>query len=116
LKIMDLYAAMFFVLAALCALAGTNSQAAQARAKLFADDDPRIMQAARSWRPIRWPWTKTTKQLRAAEALFADDEATRLRYQSLCRELFAWNSLETSVALALPATVIVLIQVIRSAS
>jgi len=31
------------------------------------------------------------------------------RYDRLCAELFAWNALESSVALALPASVILLI-------
>jgi hypothetical protein len=42
-------------------------------------------------------------ELRALEAEIMNDPQAWQRYQILCRDLFAWNALETSVAIAFVA-------------
>jgi len=73
-------AAAYFFVAAVMGLAGTNSQARSAKARLFEDEDPHIAAAATHWRPLRLAWMKTTKKRRAAEALFQGDLPTWRRY------------------------------------
>jgi len=112
---LNLQVAVYFFLAALMGLSGTNSQARLAKARLFEDEDPRIAAAARHWRPVRLPWMKTTKERKTAEALFVDDLPTWRRYVRMKVELTSWNNLESSVALAWAASGVVLVQALRAA-
>lgn len=107
---MIVYAAASFTIAALMALVGTNTQARLARQVLLADDDPLIAEAGRLWTPIpRW-LSRRRRRRRIAEIEEALDRhpVRAKRYERLRAELFAWNALESSVALVLPASVIVL--------
>jgi len=111
---MIVYAAASFATAALMALVGTNTQARLARQVLLSDEDPLIAEAGRLWTPTpRWlSWlSRPSRRLRVAEieAELARDPDRIKRYERLRAELFAWNALESSVALVLPASVIVLI-------
>ena len=112
---LNVQVAAYFLLAAVLGLSGTNSQARSAKARLFEDEDPHIAAAATHWRPLRFPWMRTTKKRRAAEALFLDDLPTWRRYVRMKQELASWNNLESSVALAFAGSCIVLVQAIRGA-
>ena len=111
---MAVYAVGTLVFAALLALVGTNTQARLARQILLADEDPLIAEAGRLWTPtprwLSWLSRPSRRSRRAAveEELRKNPERAK-RYDRLCAELFAWNALESSVALALPASVILLI-------
>jgi hypothetical protein len=102
------------VIAALFALVGTNTQARLARQILLADKDPLIAEAGGLWTPMpRWlSWLSRPshrRRLAAIENEVRNKQERATRYDRLCAELFAWNALESSVAFALPASVILLI-------
>jgi hypothetical protein len=110
---MSLYAAMTLMCAAVVALTGTNAQARLAKKRLFNDEDRDVVAAARLWTPVRWLQRPSSRRaLATAEARVRDDPERWERYVDLCTELRAWNALETSVALALPASVVGLIAAI----
>lgn len=96
-------------MAAICALMGTNAQAALSRERLFEDEDLRVAAAGRLWRPGQLRWLKSAKRRRAAEVEFRDDPIAWRRYERLMTELFAWNALETSVAIATLASLVALV-------
>ncbi|MGH3117927.1 MAG: hypothetical protein ACRDWY_07365 [Actinomycetes bacterium] len=106
---MAIYVAASFAMAAIWALMGTNVQAALSRQRLLEDEDPRVAVAGRLWRPLQFRWLKSAKRRRAAEVEFRDDPIAWRRYQRLITELFAWNALESSVAIATPAALIALV-------
>jgi hypothetical protein len=105
------YVALTLAGAAWLALIGTNIQARLARARLLADDDPLVVEAGRLWTtmPRRLSWLSRPSHRRrraAAEENVRQDPERAKRYDRLCTELFAWNALETSVALAFTASII----------
>jgi len=105
-RFLAMYAALMFVLVALLALSGTNAQARLARANLLADPDEGIAEAGRAWTPVRWVASREKRRVRLQlEAELKSDPEKWARYTRLTAELRAWNALETSVALALPASV-----------
>jgi len=95
------------MVAALLALTGTNTQARVARRQMLRSEDPLISTAARAWAPVlTWLMFGERRRLRIeAEAAVRVDPARWTRYVDLTVELRAWNALESSVALALPAAV-----------
>jgi hypothetical protein len=111
MSFMVAYAGISFVSAAVWALRATNIQARLARLRMFEDEDGRIAEAARAWRPgPRWvALPKYRRRRAAAEAALRQDPVLWARYERLRDELVAWNDLESSVAIALPAAVIVYI-------
>lgn len=110
---MAVYAAATLVFAALLGLIGANTQARLARQVLLTDEDSLIAEAGRLWTPtprwLRWLSSSRRRRLDAIEEELRKDPERAKRYDRLCAELFAWNALESSVALALPASVIFLI-------
>jgi hypothetical protein len=103
---MNVYFSTSLVLAALWALSGTNTQARLSRKRLLTDEDADIAAAARLWKPIRWLRRSSERRsLDVAEQRFRDDPVRWERYVDLCSELRAWNALESSVAIALPAAI-----------
>lgn len=106
-----LYVAGTLAFAALLALIGTNTQARLARQVLLADDDPLISEAGRLWTPMPRRLSLLSRpshrrRREAAEEKVRQDPDRAGRYNRLEAELFAWNALETSVALAFVASVI----------
>lgn len=104
---MDVYFAGTLMIAAVLALTGTNAQARIARRQMLGSEDPLISTAARAWRPVpTWLMFGSARRSRIeAEAAVRVDPARWTRYADLTSELRAWNALESSVALALPAAV-----------
>jgi hypothetical protein len=100
---MEQSAAILGFFAALYGFFGTNQQARLSRARLLEDEDPLIVEAGKAWMPLWSPGR------RKAEAAVRVDRARWARYRSLARELRAWNMLESSVAAALVATMLVII-------
>jgi hypothetical protein len=105
-----------FTGAAVFAYFGTRTQARLARGRLLADPDPLIAEAGRLWRPPpRWlsQWFTTTPSRRARHAEVVaelrQDPGRAERYKTLSAELFAWNCLESSVAVAGIASLIAVI-------
>jgi hypothetical protein len=108
---MGLYVSVQFAIAALLALAGTNAQARLSRGRLLADEDPLIAEAGRLWTPgPRW-LSRPSRRRRgeSVEARLRQDPERARRYDRLRTELFAWNALETSVALASAASFVAII-------
>jgi hypothetical protein len=99
---MESAAAILAFFAALYGLAGTNQQARLSRGRLLADSDPLIAAAGRAWMPLWSPGR------RRAEAAVRVDPERWARYQTLARELRAWNMLESSVAAAFGAALLVI--------
>jgi hypothetical protein len=98
---MSILISLWFAVAAVWALTGTNAQAALARQDLREDSDPLVQEAARLWVPIRWLSRPHKRRERAhLEARMREQPRTWARYRRLDRELSAWNALESSVALA----------------
>jgi hypothetical protein len=94
------------LIAAVWALAGTNSQAALARDRLLADDDSLIVAAGKLWRPVPQLASRRLKRQRAEiEVELRKDSKRWSRYQELRRELWGWNMLESSVAIAAVASI-----------
>lgn len=115
LKGFGVYSAGLFAVAAVLALIGTNAQAQLARGRLLNNDDPDIAMGGRLWRPSKWLVKPSTRRSRAhVEAVLKSDADKWARYQALVAELWAWNALETSVALALIASVVGLIVALLS--
>jgi|AntAceMinimDraft_13_1070369.scaffolds.fasta_scaffold70874_1 hypothetical protein len=110
---LTIYITGFFIIAAFFALAGTNTQARISRNRLLQDADPQIAEAGKLWRPIRW-LTKPSirKTRRALELQLKRDSQQWARYKNLCAELFAWNALESGVAMALSASLLALVHAI----
>jgi hypothetical protein len=105
------YVPGLFLIAALWALEGTNQQAALAKGRLLADDDPLIAAAGREWTPFRLVASRRRRRKRAEiESLLRVDPKRWRRYDVLRRELRAWNMLESSVALAAAASIAALVQ------
>ena len=103
---LDLFAALGFVSASVFGLLGTNTQAALARSKLLEDANPLVAQAGRLWSPSRWLVKPGHRRARAGlEVRLRADPGAWQRYEVLRRELFAWNALESGVAMALAASV-----------
>src|SRR5947207_2212849 len=95
---------LFF--AALWGLRGTNTHARLSRQRLVDDEDPSVAAIGRQWSP-RWARRPSQRQsLDSIEAELRRDRTRWARYQPLRQELAAWNTLRTSVALALVATVL----------
>jgi len=112
---MLIYATVLLAIAAVLALVGTNGQARLSRERLLADADPLVAEAGRLWRPPpTWLNSRPSRRRRRAsveEQLRRDPERAK-RYDRLCAELFAWNALESSVALASVASVIAAVALI----
>jgi hypothetical protein len=101
---------LWLAAASLMALAGTNVQARLSRQRLLGDADPLVAAAGRLWSPVRWFTRPSRKRLRTgAEAKLRNDPARWQHYRRLCQELFAWNAIESSVALAAVASVVALV-------
>ena len=110
-----LYVTFCFAGAAFFGLIGTNAQAQLARKHLMEDSDILVATAGSYWRPVRWLVRKPTKSKRdELEAVLRKKPKRWRRYQILCRELFAWNAIETSVAIAFVASVVACIQLVYS--
>jgi hypothetical protein len=119
------YVPLMLAIAAIWGFLGTNAQAALAKGRLLADNDPLIAAAGRAWTPVSrvdsviasaeracTPICKMTsrcgdgRRLRAEiEAQIRVDPERWRRYEELRRELRAWNALESSVALAAVASI-----------
>lgn len=100
------YAALSFVAAAAFGLVGTNTQAALARSRLLTDANALVTQSGQLWTPIRWLVKPSRRRTRTRlEAELRRDLQAWPRYEVLCRELFAWNALESGAAMALAASV-----------
>jgi hypothetical protein len=109
---MSLYVTGMLAVAAILALVGTDNQARLTRSRLLADPDPLIAEAGRLWRPPPRVISQRPSRRRrcaAIEAELRQDPERSKRYDVLCTELFAWNALETSVALATVASVFAII-------
>jgi hypothetical protein len=105
---------LWFLIAAIWALEGTNAQAALTRRRLLADDDPLIAAAGRAWTPLRILASRRRRRQRAEiEAELRKDPDRWGRYDLLRRELRAWNMLESSVALASGASIMALLASFR---
>lgn len=93
---------VFLAIASIWALMGTNAQARIARDRLLEDPDGAIVLAGRLWRPgPRWLARKGTRQRRAAAEARVREEPERFqKYERLRQELWAWNALESAVAMA----------------
>jgi hypothetical protein len=107
---MKWYVGISLVGAAFWALVGTNAQARLAKGKLLADSDPLVAEAGRLWRPGPMWLDRTKNKKRRVEVLrlIGMDPERRERYEPLHREFAAWNLIESSVAIAFPATVLAL--------
>jgi hypothetical protein len=100
------YVPLMVLIATAWALAGTNAQAALARRQLLANDDPLIAAAGKLWRPYsRLVPRRLQRQRAEIEAELLKDSERWSRYEELERELWAWNMLESSVALAAVASI-----------
>ena len=105
---------LMFLIAAIWALEGTNEQAALAKGRLLADDDPLIAAAGREWAPSRLLTSRRRRQRRTEiEALLREDPKRWRRYDVLRRELRAWNMLESSVAIAAATSILALLASFR---
>ena len=93
---------LFAAIAAYFGLIGTNAQAALAKQRLLADTNPLIAWAGRLWRPgFRWLARPARRhQRQEMEAKLREDAAEWARYDRLRRELWAWNAVESGVAMA----------------
>ena len=101
---------LFLLIAALFALAGTNTQARLAREQLFGDVDPLVAAAGRLWSPGRWLTRRSRRRQRdAAEGELRSDPARWRHYRRLQDDLFAWNALESSVAVAAAGALLALV-------
>lgn len=101
---------LWFLIAAIWALGGTNAQAQLARKQLLADDDPLIADAGRAWTPSRLVAPRRKRRQRAEiEAELRKDPERWARYDELLRQLRAWNLLESSVAFAAGASILALV-------
>ena len=101
---------LWFLIAAIWALGGTNAQAQLAKRQLLADDDPLIADAGRVWTPSRLVASRRRRRQRAAiETELRKDPERWARYEDLLRQLRAWNLLESSVALAAGASILALL-------
>jgi hypothetical protein len=102
---------MSLAVASLLALVGTNAQARLAREQLFNDPDEGIARAGRLWRPgPRWLTRKAYREQReAAEAQVRSDPERRKRYEKLRQELWAWNALESAVAIAFSGSLLAVV-------
>jgi hypothetical protein len=105
---LGVFASLSFLGAAFFALRGTNRQAQMARQDWLADRNPDICAAAQLWAPgPRWIRRKSYREKRrAVEDSIARDSAEWARYRRLSNEFYAWNNLETSVAIAFPAALL----------
>jgi hypothetical protein len=99
------------VVAAAWALVGTTAQARVSRERLLSDSDEGIAHAGRLWRPgPRWLYGKARRrELAVIEAELKNDPARAERYARLRTELYAWNALESSVALGACGAVLAVI-------
>jgi len=113
---LTLYAAILFLGAAFCALLGTNTQARVARRRLLADSNPLVAAAGQYWTPApRWLARPSHRRARTqVEAALKTDAVEWTRYETLRQELFAWNALESAVALALSASATALVVAVIS--
>jgi hypothetical protein len=111
---MGLYVSIQFAIAAMLALVGTNAQARLSRGRLLADEDPLVAEAGRLWTPgPRWLAAPTYRRRReAVEVRLREDPERAKRYDRLRTELFAWNAIETSVALAAAASLVSIVAAI----
>ena len=103
------YVTFSFAIAAVLAVVGTDAQSRLSRERLLADEDPLIAEAGRLWRPPpRWLSSRPSRRRRLAEveAKLRRDPERAKRYDRLATELFAWNALETSAAIAAIASII----------
>lgn len=108
------YVPFMFLIAAIWALAGTNAQAALARGRLLADDDPLIAAAGKLWAPLpRLASKRRRRQRTEIEVELRKDFERWSRYEVPRRELWTWNMLESSVALAAVASILALVTSFR---
>ncbi|MEC5185289.1 hypothetical protein RCH12_002765 [Cryobacterium sp. MP_3.1] len=115
IEYLAIYAAASFTGATFFALVGTNNQARLSKSRLLSDPDALIVQAGGLWLPVKWTASRRNKRVLAAiEAQLKDEPGRWKRYQMLCGEMFAWNALETSVAIAFPAAIAVLVGTVIS--
>jgi hypothetical protein len=93
--------AFYFAVASIWGLMGTNAQAALARQRLLNDPDEAIARAGQLWRPMMWARRRSVRlrQAAAENAIHSDPDRWQ-QYQRLCRELWAWNMMESAVAMA----------------
>ena len=104
------YAPLLFLIAAIWALVGTNSQASLAKTEIQEDDDPLIADAGKLWLPAPRLATKARRQRVAViEAEIRKDATRWIRYKALRQQLWSWNMLESSVALAAVASILALL-------
>jgi hypothetical protein len=104
------YASGSFVAASVLALVGTNAQARLTKERFLSDPNPLVVEASRLWTPTRWATGRQRRKKRGGvERKIQANAEDWLRYQSICNELFAWNALETSVAIAAVASVVAFI-------
>lgn len=108
-----LYPTLLFFFAAIMALAGTNRQARNAKRALLEDSHSSLRAAGLLWKPVPLLAGRTAKkELAQLEADIRKVPDRWRRYDRLKSELRAWNALETSVALALPASFIAVVQIL----
>lgn len=96
------------------ALMGTNAQASLAKQRLLRDNNPLVQEAARLWTPgRRWLLHRGHQRLQNVFEMHLRERepAEWTRYLTLTRELWAWNALESGVALLSGAAVAALINI-----
>lgn len=108
---LGIIALVSLVIASAWALMGTNMQARLSRERLLNDPDDEIVRAGRLWRPApRWLRRKVRRrQLEAIESRLLSGPEAAARYAHLRSELYAWNALESSVALGFFGAVLAVI-------
>jgi len=109
----EISAAIMFAGSSLMGLVGTNAQARLAKSRLLSDPNPLVVSAGLLWWPSRWlmPPRLRRRRLAVERELRQDAESWR-RYELLCKELFAWNALESAVVVALFASLAALVAVL----
>lgn len=106
----DVFVPTLFFLSAFGALFGTNQQANLSRWRMLNDPDDAVASAARLYR-AGWSFLfpRYKARIRAAEAAIPANSEAWHRYDIIRRELRAWNSIETSVAVAAVASLLTMI-------
>jgi len=101
-------AALLLAMAAWLALRGTNKQAGLARARWARDPDIRVAQAVTTWRPgPQWIWGSTRRaNWQRIQADLHADPTVYARFTDLVGDLWAWNNLESAVALAFVGSIL----------
>lgn len=95
---------------------GTRVQAAMSKGRWLSDTNPLIANAASLWRPgPRWIRSRRVRTARRqAELAIEADAKEWARYQMLSREFFAWNDLESAVAMAFIASLVAFVSAVVS--